>query len=272
LPFALIPINARRLYMVRGFYTAASGLVTQEKKLNSISNNIANVSTAGYKRDGLVTGTFGEHMSVRMNAYQNRRTEDIGPGVFMSTIVDEYTDYSQGGFDQTNRALDFALAGEGYFVIANDEGEFLTRDGQFSLDEEGFLVLPGYGRVQGVDGDIQITGSRISVGADGTVSVQSEDPEDEPEQVGRLAIAFPDEETPPVKAGDLFAAEDYALAEEGDTRFRLRQGFTERSNVAISDEMTEMMATQRTLQSCSQIVKMYDQMTEQANSRLSRIR
>jgi flagellar basal-body rod protein FlgG len=212
-------------------------------------------------------------MSVRMNAYQGRRTVDIGPGVYMSTIVDEYTDHSQGGFDQTNRALDMALAGDGYFVVAGNDGqEYLTRDGQFSLDEDGFLVLPGYGRVQGVDGDIQITGSQVSVWADGTVTVQSDDPADDPAQVGRLAIAFPDEETPMAKARDLFVAEDYTLAEEVDGRFTVRQGYIERSNVTIATEMTEMMATQRTLQSCSQIVKMYDEMTEQANSRISRIR
>jgi flagellar basal-body rod protein FlgG len=259
--------------MVRGFYTAASGLVTQEKKLNSIANNIANVSTVGYKRDGLITGTFGEHMSVRMNAYQNRRTVDICPGVFMTTIVDDYTDYTQGSFDQTGRALDFALAGEGYFVVAGDDGqEYLTRDGQFSLDEDGFLVLPGYGRVQGVDGDIQVTGSQVSVWADGTINVGNGEPEEEMEQVGRLAIAFPAEEAPPEKSGELFVSEDYALAEEGDARYSVRQGILERSNVTIANEMTEMMATQRTLQSCSQIVKMYDEMTEQANSRISRIR
>jgi flagellar basal-body rod protein FlgG len=259
--------------MVRGFYTAASGIVTQEKKLNNIANNIANVSTAGYKRDGLITGTFGEHMSVRMNAYQNRRTVDIGPGVFMSTIVDDYTDYSQGAFDSTGRALDFALAGEGYFVIAGNDGqEYLTRDGQFSLDEEGFLVLPGYGRVQGVDGDIQITGAQVSVWSDGTITVGTGDPEEEAEEVGRLAIAIPDAEALPEKSGELFVGADYALAEEGDTRFTVRQGIIERSNVTIANEMTEMIATQRTLQSCSQIVKMYDEMTEQANSRISRIR
>lgn len=259
--------------MVRGFYTAASGLVTQEKRLNAISNNIANVSTAGYKKDGVVMGTFGEHMSVRMNAYQRRNTVDIGPGVFMTTVDESYTDISQGGFEQTNRPMDFAIAGEGFFVINDAEGNpLLTRDGQFSMDEEGYLVLPGYGRVQGVEGDIQLASSLFDVDRMGNIYDRPDNPDEEATVIDRLVIAIPQDYEALAKASDyMFVSEAFDIAEPTGEQFSIRQGLVERSNVMISQEMTEMIASQRSLQSCSQIVKMYDELTEQANSRISRV-
>lgn len=259
--------------MLRGFYTAASGVYTQEKMLNSVANNIANVNTAGYKRENLVMGTFGEHLTVRMNAYQRTGYEAVGPGVYMQIVDDKYTDFTQGSFDFTTRPLDMCIAGDGYFVIANEAGEeFLSRDGQFSLDEEGFLVLPGFGRVQGQEGDIQLGVSDILVDREGGIYIENED--GEAEQVNRLQIAFPDDYTTVEKVtNSLFTAGGYTLYDpdaEGDLRPSVRQFVIERSNVNMSDEMTRMINSQRQLQSCSQIVKMYDEMAQEGNSRVAR--
>jgi flagellar basal-body rod protein FlgG len=258
--------------MIRGYYTAASGIVTQEKKLNTYANNIANVSTAGYKKDNLVEGTFGEHMAVRMNAYQNRATVDIGRGVYMQTVVDEYTDHIQGAFTETGRPMDFAIQGDGFFVVADEEGnEYLTRDGQFSLDDEGYLVLPGYGRVQGDAGDIEIGTSEFQVDRNGVVSTFDEDGEST--EIDRLSIALVDDYDAMQKAANgMFVSDDYGLmGEEGNIGTAVFQGRVEASNVGMVEEMSRMLSTQRSLQSCSQIVKMYDELSDQMNTRISRI-
>ena len=259
--------------MLRGFYTAGSGMITYQNRLNVHGNNLANVSTAGFKKDGLIAGTFGEHVAVRMNAYQGTNAAEIGRGVFITTTVDEFTDHSQGAFDSTGRSLDLSVVGPGYFVLNNAQGQFLTRDGQFALDDEGYLVLPGYGRVQGESGDIELGTSAFLVSSDGTISVEDED--GELEEVDRFFIAMPAEgsEIKKMHNGELFAVDAFVQleADEDTEPTRVLQGILERSNVDVAHEMSAIIATQRGFQSCSQILKMYDEMADQANTRITRV-
>ncbi len=253
--------------MLRGYYTAASGIVVQEKKLNTYANNISNVLTAGYKKDNMISGVFGEHLAVRMNAYARNRTHEIGPGVFMQIVDEKYTDYVQGTFEMTGRMQDMAIAGDGFFVIGREDGEYLTRDGQFSLDEEGYLVLPGFGRVLGENGEIQIgNGDDFHVDEHGGVHVipfdEESDPEAESTQIDTLLVVNPDDWETFDKnreglydAGGAFTPVDY-------TNTRVFQGRLEKSNVNMAEEMTRVLYSQRSLQSCSQVVKMYDDMAD----------
>lgn len=258
--------------MLRGYYTAASGIVTQEKRLNAYANNITNVSTAGYKKDNMVSGVFGEHLAVRMNAYQNMPHNPIGPGVFMQVIDEKYTDYSQGTFEFTQRPMDLAIQGDGFFVIGKEDGEYLTRDGQFSLDDEGFLILPGFGRVMGENGELQIGTSSFTVDGGGYIWVYPPDMEegDEPIQLDRFLIVNPDEDTLIDKAQDsLYFSESYSAVSFDATR--ILQGNLERSNVNMAEEMTRVMASQRALQSCSQIVRMYDDLADKITQQVARV-
>lgn len=261
--------------MLRGYYTAASGIITQEKKLNTYSNNIANVSTVGYKKDDMISGDFGEHLTVRMNSYQTKNVHAIGRGVFMQVIDEKYTDYTQGAFEDTQRPMDICIAGDGFFTIQKDDGEYLTRDGQFSLDEEGYLVLPGFGRVLGQNGEIQIGTSSFSVDEQGNIYVLPFDAEegDEADLIDTLRIVMPDDmydETRFDKAQDgLYWADGVTEVDYSNTQ--ILQGILEKSNVNMSEEMTNVLASQRALQSCSQIVKMYDELAEKITTQVSRV-
>lgn len=259
--------------MLRGYYTAASGMLTQQKRLDTYANNISNASTVGYKKDEMISGVFGEHLAVRMNAYQNTPHHAIGSGVFMQVIDEKFTDFSQGAFEETQRPMDLAIQGEGYFVIGKEDGEYLTRDGQFSLDEEGYLVLPDFGRVLGENGELQIGTSSFGVDADGNVFVMPFDaePEDEPELLDKLLIVFPDDPEDLDKTTDsLFGtAAGYTAVDGANTE--ILQGVLERSNVNMSEEMTRIISSQRSMQSCSQIVKMYDELADKITTQISRI-
>lgn len=257
--------------MVRGFYTAASGVVTQEKRLNVYANNITNVSTAGFKKDNLVAGTFGEHIAVRLNAYGSTNGTNLGPGVFMQTSAGEYTDHTQGAFMDTARPLDLAIQGNGYFIINNGEETALTRDGQFSLDAEGYLVLPGFGRVQGDGGDILIGTSDFMVDSSGDIYLLPVEEGEDYELIAAIDIAVPTGEMKKNNDG-LFTAEQYVLADVAeDNDAKIYQGRVERSNVDAGEEMARIIESQRSFQSCSQIVKMYDELAEQMNTRLGRV-
>lgn len=261
--------------MIRGFYTAASGIISQEKKLNTYANNIANASTAGYKKDDLVAGTFGEHIAIRMNAYKRQGVHhELGGGVFMQVIDEKYTDYTQGAFQETQRPFDFALQGDGYFVVEDGEGnQLLTRDGQFGLDEDGNLILPGFGRVQGEGGDITLDSSDFYVSPDGTIYMYPEDQGDEGEEVDRLMVVIPtDYATMEKTPAGLFTTDSTAEVDMETGATVVRQGVIERSNVDMSQEMTRIIASQRGLQSAGQLVRMYDEMNAKANDQLGRLR
>lgn len=264
--------------MIRGYYTAASGLWTQEKKLNTVANNIANVSTVGYKGDNLVMGTFGEHLTIRMNAYQQTTHHPVNNGVYMQIVDEKYIDYEQGGFESTTRPMDMAIKGDGFFVVNTNAGEqLLTRDGQFSLDEEGYLVLPGFGRVQGQGGDILIGTADFVVDQFGGIFTYDE--EGVRQDIDRLQLAIPNDYDNLDKVyNSMYTTDDFFLFDpdgapedyEGDLPVIMHYTL-ERSNVNMSDEMTRMIASQRQLQSCSQIVKMYDEMAEEIATRVSRM-
>jgi hypothetical protein len=106
--------------MVRGFYSAAAGVLSRQKSLNVISNNIANGSTAGYKSQSTIESSFGHHLVARMNTPQGKNSNNVGPGTFMTVNIDEYTNFSQGSLEQTGRPFDMAINGQGFFLIESE--------------------------------------------------------------------------------------------------------------------------------------------------------
>ena len=148
--------------MVRGLYTAYTGMVNQQKRLDTITNNLANASTTGYKREGATARAFDEVLGVRINdktsAYQVTPVGNMSLGV---KIGENYTDYSQGSLKNTENTYDLALEGNGFFSISftNKQGEQsikYTRDGNFTLDVDGGLRTTDGDYVQGEGGDIYI--------------------------------------------------------------------------------------------------------------------
>ncbi len=133
--------------MIRGWYTGASGMNAQQNRLNAISNNLANVDTAGYKRDITVSKNFSELLLRRTNADGVYETPfgsaDAAPvigklGLGVETN-ENYIDWTQGSFKATNTKTDVAFGGKGFFVIDTPNGERYTRNGNFLIGKEGIL-------------------------------------------------------------------------------------------------------------------------------------
>ncbi|NLY71029.1 MAG: flagellar hook-basal body protein [Clostridiales bacterium] len=250
--------------MVRGFYSAASGVLTKQRTMNVISNNISNVATTGYKSQATVESSFREHLVSRRGVDPQ---SNIGPGAFMTVNISEYTDHSQGTLESTGRSVDLAILGEGFFLVdSQSHGEVLTRNGQFEIDEEGDLILPGVGKVLDYRGrEISIRTNDFSVEKDGTIRVDRR-------EVARLFIGVQDGEGELVRVG-----KDTYLSEEGyraldDSEYRLVQGYVERSNVNLSEEMSKIIATQSNFHSCAQILKIYDRINEISVNSLGEVR
>lgn len=240
--------------MFQGFYNLTSGMLTQTRKLNVISNNMANVTTPGFKEDTFTQTSFQEELMYRTGNMNKRTPEPVGNMSWKVVAGGNVTDYSDGGFSNTESPLDVCIIGSGFFQIDTGNGMVYTRNGSFSLDDEGYLYLSGVGRVQGENGPIQLMTDQIYIDSDGTVSDGNTG-----QSLGRITLAdFTDYQTQLEKtAGNVFTANVQPQQAQGT----LRQKALEDSNVDAISEMTDMMTSQRALQSAAQVLQMYDKLT-----------
>ena len=133
--------------MYQGFYNLTSGMLTQSRNLNVVSNNMANIQTAGYKKDTMVSSTFQEEMLYRTGRRAKENREELAVTSKIRTASRTYVDYEQGSMEPTEGIYDFAIQGRGFFCIQTEDGVRYTRDGSFSVDNQGYLVLNDQGRV-----------------------------------------------------------------------------------------------------------------------------
>jgi len=254
--------------MFRGFYTLTSDMLTQQRRLNIISNNMANVSTPGFKKDSLMTTTFQESLAIRTGSVDKSRQTPLGNVTMMRVPDEKITSYDQGSFDVTGRPLDVGIAGEGFFVIqAPDGGNVYTRNGSFTLDDEGYLYLQHIGRVIGEDGEpIQLGTDKVVFERDGSI-VYAENGA----YMGKLDIVSFEDYYQLEKTGEgMFINGDPAnlnRVQLPDVRGKM----LENSNVNAMEEMVAMITSQRGLQSASQILKMYDTIMNKAANEIGRV-
>lgn len=237
--------------MFQGLYTITSGILTQNRKLNVISNNMANTGTAGYKRDEATITTFKDAL---LNRTEAKQREDIGPSSGITTIGKVQTHYGIGAYEDFENPLTFALGDKGFFTIQTNNGNVYTRSGSFAIDDDGYLSLPGVGRVLGENGPIQLETDRIICDGTGNIYTQNGN-----QLLGKLAIVdFPDREGQLSKqANGVFKATGTIEKIDAPTVYWKK---LESSNVEPIDEMTKMMSSQRNLQSDLQMIKIYDQL------------
>lgn len=242
--------------MYKGFYNLTSAMLTHQQNLNVIGNNMVNISTAGYKQERYTASTFDDVMYSRVDVNHSSGTE-IGRQSYIRAASDIYTDYSQGIPEPTELPLDFCIVGDGFFAVQDAEGNVgYTRMGNFSLDGEGYLCLPGFGQVLDPQGQpIYLGTDKIRGDSQGVIYY------DEDTAIGQLGVyRFEDNEALERNDRGLFTGENAQASED----FEIWNGYLERSNTDMVKQMTEMITYQRALQSAAQISKMYDQLMNQA--------
>lgn len=249
--------------MSRGLYTLTSGMLTQQKKIEINSNNLANMNTAGYKKEQAVTTNFG---SLLINKLQQngiyKQATPIGEVSLIRITEDNNTIHSQGALEETEGTFDFALVGSGFFAVNNNGNTLYTRNGSFDLDNEGYLVLNNKGRVQGEYGDIYIGTDKYDCLEDGSIYVDGE-------LIDRINVYDFEDYNAIDKADEgMYSSTIQPQLVENPT---IKKGWIERSNVNMTDEMVEVMSSQRALQTGSQAIKMYDQIMELAANQIGRM-
>lgn len=254
--------------MYRGFYISANGMINQQRIIDIISGNVANVHTAGYKADTSINTTFDERLILVRG--KNNQTGNIT----YRTQEIVRADLEQGSFEYTGSRLDMAIRGNVYFNIQpysklyEDDGEvLLTRNGQFNLDEEGYLALGSAGRVIGDDGEpIFIGTADFSVMEDGTINTEDG-------RTFRLQLTYVDSNEDIEKKGDNMFVNITGtnVIPEGED-YRIIQGAYERSNVDITEETIDVLAAQRLFEACSTALSAIDSINQRAATEIASMR
>ena len=249
--------------MFKGFYNLTSGVLTHQRNLDVVSNNMVNISTPGYKQDRYLATTFDEVIYSRVGNNESRG-EELGGQSYIRATSDIHTDYTQGTIEPTGMPLDFAIMGDGFFAVDGTDGVFYTRSGNFSLDDDGYLCLSGFGRVLNPElQPIQLKTDKIVADAQGVISYK-----DGGGVLGQIGVfAFEDNEDLERNNLGFFTGEgaQAVLPDE------ILHGHLERSNTDAVRQMTDMITYQRSLQSAAQVMKMYDNLMTKATNEVGRL-
>lgn len=263
--------------MLRGIYTAASGMMVQSERQNVISNNLANVDTDGFKKDQTVIKEFPEFDIYRKDDVKEitpfevtsklTRIGRLGTGAALDNV---YTEFTPGKYEPTNNSLDFAIGGEEFFAVDTKTGIKFTRDGSFTLDNEGYVITQngdkvlGAGKdgkfgyikpqeskfvIKGVDlvnsdiiGDIKIPGLTAKPTANNTIITVNVDDKKSLVKEGRNYYNTENVKNMTISLGAT-----------------LKQGFLEKSNVSAVKEMVEMIECSRAYETNQKILTSQDE-------------
>ncbi len=260
--------------MINGYYDATGAMVTQFNRLNVISNNLANVNTAGYKQDNIIIGDFERLFSEkRDNLPLENNTKQAAKFLNRNLnkvpiVVEEYTDFKIGDIQKTSNPLDVALSNKNqFFSVKTLGGTKLTRAGNFNLDSNGYLVTKdGYRVLDTQNNPIQLAPSYpVTIDKNGNIYQNNE-------QIATFKIVKADNLNKLTKVGDnlySFNQNDVKLDPNNSTI----QGFLEKSNVNPIRQMTNLIETNRLVEQYQKVMTTYmDDLNRDAIEKLANIR
>lgn len=266
--------------MLRGFYSAASGMIAQQRHQEALGNNIANMNTPGFKADQAVMRSFPEMLiqaqgnkqiptTRGLNIPIQQQIGSLNTGVYVQEML---PDFSQGDIRETYIPTDLALVqtqmpdetGGLFFSVQNEAGEVrLTRNGNLTVDGQGMLVTnQGFYVLDQAGNPIQTGGMDFTVTANGVLQT--------PEQNTALGILYVEDVNSLIKEGDnLYNGE--AVAAPAGANFNVQQGFLESSNVDAATTMTEMMNAYRIFEVNQRVLRAYDESLGKAVTEIGRL-
>ena len=264
--------------MVKGLYTAYMGMTIEQKKMDRLTNNMANVDTNGYKKEGMAATSFADQLAFRIkdtSSYNLPRS--MGDITFGAIVGENYMNWEAGDMRVTDNQNDFAIDGKGFFAVNMGDpvagtAVNLTRDGAFIVDRDGYLltkegehVLTKQGGLRG--GTAQQDWVRINPEKDFVV-----------DELGNI---YQDDEV--VSNIGIFDVEDYSSLEEFannmyipedgiiESNSSLLQGVLEGSDVNVVDEMVEMITVTRAYEANQKLIQTIDSDLERAVTQVGRV-
>jgi flagellar basal-body rod protein FlgF len=264
--------------MLRGIYTGASGMIAQQARLDVVANNLANVDKTGFKKDLAIFKAFPDMLIRRISdnglgvtpagSYDTMpNVGKLGTGVEVNEV---YTDFDQGALQRTENNFDLALDGRGFLTVLTERGERYTRNGSFTINQDGILMNHNGYPVLGENGIIRVQQNNFIVNERGEILVNSAvDPNSvvgmanndwsQPVVLDRLKMADFEKIRELKKEGDsLWKETEFSGPPLPPQNVKVVQGFLEKSNVNMIREMVDMIEVQRSYEANQKTVQTHD--------------
>lgn len=261
--------------MLKGLYTAYTGMINEQHRMDVMTNNLANATTNGYKKEGATSQAFNDVLTYKIKDLSEapRVAKPLGANNFGVKIGEGYTDYSEGPLRESDSAFDLAIAGPGFFEISytNKAGETstkYTRDGSFTMDMNGYLVTQ--------DGDYVMGTNNARIRLDPLLDFR----------VDTSGNIMQGEENAPVAQIRVRDFADYNYLEKfGENMYqtvdgfraidaedaRVYQGYLEGSNISVVTEMVNMINISRAYETNQKVIQTYDSTLDIAVNQLGKL-
>lgn len=257
--------------MVKGLYTAYSGMINEQHRMDTLTNNLANVSTTGYKKEGATSQSFADALAVKLKDssewYLARRMGYMQPGV---KIGENYTDWSEGALRETNNTFDMALSDKGFFEIefTDKEGNTsvkYTRDGSFTLNKDGYLVTKDGDYVLNTAGNHIHLNPTLDASVDRLGNITQNGV-----NIGKVQVTdFTDYNYIEKYGENLYQTVDGATEQASGAQ--VYSGYLEQSNVETVSEMVQMIAVQRAYETNQKVIQTMDDTLDIAVNSLGKL-
>ncbi len=221
-------------------------MLQDQLKLQSISQNVSNMQTPGYKRQLIDNSTFDEHIQAHMSS--------VGQNMQLST------QHIQGAVVQSRIPTELALSGDGYFEVQTDEGLFYTRRGDFHINQHGELVTVNGARLLGKSGVLNLEDNAFTIDHKGGVFIDNH----QVEQLNIVQFSNPDE----LNYQGMGLYQSTESPRPADPNTHVLQGYLEQSNVKSMDEMMEMVKTSRHFEASQRVMRAADNLLSTAINQL----
>jgi len=257
--------------MVKGLYTAYTGMLNEQHRMDTITNNMANFDATGFKKEGATSQAFKDVLGVKIKDTSEwnipKRLGNLNMGV---KIGENYTDWQQGAFRETTNTFDLALSGTGFFQIeyTDKQGNTsmkYTRDGSFILNQQGNLVTK--------DGDfvLDTNGNHITVDPFASISIaRNGNIYANDELVTQIRVAdFADYNYLSKFGENMYDIDPAQEVQQGTAQ--IYSGYLEQSNVEIVSEMVQMIAISRQYETNQKVIQTMDSSLDIAVNQIGRL-
>lgn len=259
--------------MLKGLYTAYTGMINEQHRMDTMTNNLANADTIGFKKEGTTSQAFDTVLAYKIKDKSEagglpRRIGGMNMGV---KIGENYVDYSEGGLKETGNTFDLALSSNGFFTIeytnkAGDTSTLYTRDGNFTMDSQGYL------RTQDGDYVLNDRGRRIRLNPALDTSIdRAGNVYQDGSQVAALGITDFEDYDYLERFGENYFQAVEGAKETEPTETQIYSGFLEMANVSIVTEMVNMISIQRQYESNQKLITTYDETLDTAVNQLGKV-
>ena len=256
--------------MIRGLYTAATGMINEQRRMDIVTNNLANENTLGYKKDTFVTEAFKDVLTVTINDLNKK---GINESIVQMTLGvrggEIFTNFEQGSLKLTNEPLDLALQGDGFFVLGvmDQQGNITnrySRDGLFSMTKNGDIVTTdGYYLIGENDEIINIPQGDIEIDQSGRIFANNE-------YINTIKVVDFEDKRDLIKTG----ANLYSVPPNTEPvvyNGTVVQGFLEQSNVNPIKEMIDMINITKTYEANQKVIQTVDESLSKVVNEIGKI-